>query len=189
VLLSVDNPVASGPASVIVPEGSTVSDQFAIATKAVSAPTAVMLTATYNGVSKQGVLTVMPATLSALTIRATSVIGSTAAAATVYLTGVAPAEGANVQLTSSDPVVTVPASVTVQAGQSLSLNFTVATAPVAVPKTVTVTATYHGTTKTDMLIVNPDTHRVRFLEDFSREQIFKRTPACSSVRDSFSGEG
>ncbi|MGO9008551.1 MAG: beta strand repeat-containing protein, partial [Bryobacteraceae bacterium] len=60
VSLASSNPVvAAVPASVTVPTGST-SVEFAITTSSVSTQTQVTITATYNGVSPNGVLTVLP---------------------------------------------------------------------------------------------------------------------------------
>lgn len=73
----------------------------------------------------------------------------------VQLTTVAPAGGAVVSLTSTDPsAVPVPATVTVPAGQSLQ-QFRFFHGQVTEPTPVTVTATYAGSTATTSITVLP----------------------------------
>lgn len=73
----------------------------------------------------------------------------------VQLTALAPAGGAVVTLTSSDPsAVPVPASVTVPAGQSLQ-QFRFFHGQVTEPTPVTVTAAYAGSTATTSITVLP----------------------------------
>jgi uncharacterized Ntn-hydrolase superfamily protein len=60
-----------------------------------------------------------------------------------------------VSLSSSDQGVTVPASVTVAAGATVSPYFTIKTSAVAAQNIVTISATYNGLTKTANLTVNP----------------------------------
>jgi hypothetical protein len=73
----------------------------------------------------------------------------------IQLTALAPAGGAVVTLTSSDPsAVPVPASVTVPAGQSLQ-QFRFFHGQVTEPTPVTVTATYAGSTVTTSITVLP----------------------------------
>jgi hypothetical protein len=116
----------------------------------------ITITAVYSGVIRQSVLTVNPASLASVNIAASAVGGTvTVTGNTVTLLGQAPAGGATVHLSSSDPAAVVPASVVVAAGQSVSPAFTISTTLVGVSKTVTITATYNGVSKTDTLIVNP----------------------------------
>jgi hypothetical protein len=73
----------------------------------------------------------------------------------VQLTALAPAGGAVVTLTSTDPsAVPVPATVTVPAGQSLQ-QFRFFHGQVTEPTPVTVTATYAGSTATTSITVLP----------------------------------
>lgn len=74
---------------------------------------------------------------------------------TVTLSAPAPAGGAVVMLVSSNPAATVPASVTVAAGATVSPVFSIATNPVTATATVTISATYGGTTVTATLLVTP----------------------------------
>ena len=95
------------------------------------------------------------ASLSAISVSPTSVVGGTAAQGTITLTGGAPSGGAVVTLSSANAsVVSVPASVTVVAGAS-SATFSVNTSTVAANTAVTITATYNGVSRTTTLTVTP----------------------------------
>ena len=95
------------------------------------------------------------ASLSAVSVNPTSVVGPTAATGTATLTAAAPAGGAVVTLSSSNPAVaSVPASVTVAAGTS-SASFSVSTSAVGAITSVTLTGTYNGTSRTSTLTVTP----------------------------------
>jgi len=73
----------------------------------------------------------------------------------VMLSGGAPAGGAVVSLTSSNPTVaSVPASVTVGAGTT-AVGFTVTTTSVSTNTAVVITATYDGVARTYTVNVNP----------------------------------
>jgi len=156
VSLSSDTPtIVSLQASVTIAAGSTTSPDFSIATAPVTTRTAVTITATYNSVSVQSVLTVNPASLSAIKVSPASLVGTVAATATLTVSGLAPSGGTTIQLTSSDPAATPPATVVIPAGQSTSSAFPIPTAMVPVTTSVTITATYSGISKTDTLLINP----------------------------------
>ncbi|MDX6537005.1 MAG: hypothetical protein QOD37_1346, partial [Gaiellales bacterium] len=105
VALSSSNPaVASVPASVTVPTGGF-TGTFTITTSAVSASTTVVITATFNGASKTGTLTVTPAGPPAQT-----------ASLTVTASG-----------RSGERVTSSPAGVSVATGSSGSASFAVGT--------------------------------------------------------------
>jgi len=72
------------------------------------------------------------------------------------LNGPAPAGGATVQLSSSNPTVAlvVPTTVTIPEGQACA-EFEVTTLPVTSVKTVTISASYGGVTKSAVLTVKP----------------------------------
>ncbi len=100
-------------------------------------------------------LTVSPLAVSALGVNPASVAGVGSSTGTVTLSGPAPAAGTVVQLTSSNTsAATVPGTVTVAAGAT-SATFTANTLTVAAATSVTISATYQGTTKTATLTVNP----------------------------------
>jgi hypothetical protein len=64
--------------------------------------------------------------------------------------------GAVIALSSSDPAVaSPPASVSIAANQKISPAFAITTVPVSSPTSVTITASYGGTSKTGTLTVNP----------------------------------
>jgi len=154
-LLSSD-PSVTLPASVTVAAGATSSAVFTINTTAVAATLTVTISASYSGVTKTAILTVNPVALLSVTLSPTSLVGGVAATANkVTLNGPAPAGGTVVNLSSSDPSVTLPASVTVAAGATSSAVFTINTSAVAATLTVTISASYSGVTKTAILTVNP----------------------------------
>ncbi|HWY08855.1 MAG TPA: hypothetical protein VNY24_18485, partial [Candidatus Acidoferrales bacterium] len=93
--------------------------------------------------------------LSSLTANPTSVVGGNSSTGTVTLSGLAPAGGAQVALSSSNTTAArVPASVTVAAGAS-SATFTVSTSVVSASTAVTISATYGGVTRSASLAVKP----------------------------------
>ena len=96
-----------------------------------------------------------PASLTAVTVNPTSVVGGNASTGTVTLSGGAPSGGAVVSLGSSNTgVATVPASVTIAAGAT-SATFSATTAAVGPSTSVTLSATYSGVTRTATLTVSP----------------------------------
>lgn len=93
--------------------------------------------------------------LSPLSLNPTTVIGGNPSTGTVTLSGPAPAGGAQVILSSSDPsVANVPPSVTIPGGATTA-TFTVNTSGVAASNTVTIFASYAGQTQTASLTVIP----------------------------------
>ena len=95
------------------------------------------------------------ASLSAVSVSPTSVVGGNAAQGTITLTAGAPSGGAAVSLGSANSsVAAVPASVTVAAGAS-TVNFGVTTSTVTANTSVIITATYAGTSRTTTLTVTP----------------------------------
>src|SRR5207302_3027177 len=134
---------------------------FTVSTSAVSASTAVTISAAYAGTTRTATLTVNPATpppvtLSALALNPTSVTGGTqSSTGTVTLSRAAPSGGAVVALSSNNTFTArVPASVTVAAGATTA-SFMVSTSAVTAPTTVAISAAYGGTTRTATLTVNP----------------------------------
>lgn len=91
--------------------------------------------------------------LSSLSLSPTTVTGSQTSAGTVVIDRNAPAGGARVDLSSSDPAASVPASVTVAQGAS-SATFTVTTSSVASIRTVEISASRRGVTRTAALTLN-----------------------------------
>jgi hypothetical protein len=103
----------------------------------------------------QAASTTTTASLSAVSVSPTSVVGGTTSRGTITLTGGAPSGGAVVTLGSANTsVVSVPASVSVAAGAS-SATFDVNTSAVTANTGVTITATYGGVSRTTTLTVTP----------------------------------
>jgi hypothetical protein len=96
-----------------------------------------------------------PASLSAVSVSPSSVVGGSTSKGTITLTSAAPSGGALVSLSSANSsVAAVPASVTVAAGAS-SVTFNVTTSAVSVNTSVTITATYNGVSRTTTVTVTP----------------------------------
>lgn len=158
--LSSDNSAASVPSSIAIPQGQT-SGTFPVATSAVTTPT----TATVNASSANGAsasLQINPtvssppptsATIASLSISPSSVTGGQNATGAVTLAAAAPSGGVQVGLTSSNSAATVPASVTIPAGQTTA-NFPVSTSTVSSANAATISAS-SANTQSATLTVNP----------------------------------
>ena len=94
------------------------------------------------------------ASLSAVAVSPTSVVGGASSTGTVTLTAASPSGGIVVTLTSSNATATVPASVVVAQGATTT-TFTVTTAAVTAQTAVTITAAANGVSRTATLTVNP----------------------------------
>jgi hypothetical protein len=95
------------------------------------------------------------ATLSTMNINPSTVVGGDASFGTVVLSTPAPASGAVVSLSSSNPAVaTVPATTTVPS-TGFTGDFTVTTSPVSASVSIVITASYNGSTRTATLTVTP----------------------------------
>lgn len=143
------------PASVIVPTGSTVQS-FSVATGSVSSSQMAMVVATTGTTTAIGTLTVTPLaapSLSSVSFSPTSVTGGAGSTGSVALNAAASSGGVTVALTSSDPSVTLPASIVVAAG-SASQSFAAATTSVSTSKNVVVTATLGTSSANAVLTVN-----------------------------------
>ena len=160
VALSSSDPSASVPASVTIPAGAT-SASFPITTNPGSSTTAINVTisASYNGVTRSTSLTVQPLFVQQVLLfshSSVSVGGGSTVSGNVDMTGPAPAGGIVVSLSSSDPsIASVPASITIGQGSIDSSVFNINTSPVSADTTVTISATFDGSTKTATLTVQP----------------------------------
>lgn len=153
-LASGDTNVATVPATVNVPEGSSTAT-FTITTKSVATATAVTITASRRGLTRSASLTVQPPAVSGLTLTpATFLGGCQSSTGKVTLTAKAPTGGLVVPLTNTDPVALVPASVTVAAG-STSASFPVTAPAVTSTQNGAVTASYGGGSKSVSISVRP----------------------------------
>ncbi len=155
-LSSSNTAAATVPASVTVGAGAT-TKTFTVSTLSVAATQSVTITASYEGVNQGAGLTVSTPTLSSVTLSPTSVNGGTSSTGTVTLTGVAPAAGVVVALSSSDTAAaTAPASVTVSGGWKTKV-FGVTTSAVAATQSATITASSGGINQQATLTVNAPT--------------------------------
>jgi hypothetical protein len=159
VLLFSDHPEAAQvPPSVVVPAGVQ-ETTTKITTSATVPETPVQIMAAVDNVPRTANMIVnepAPAgpTLSSVTLNPTSVTGGSNSTGVVSFTG-AMTQGANVQLTSSNPAVaTVPSETTVSANKSTS-PFNIATRSVTTQTSVTITATWFGIKKSATLTVKP----------------------------------
>jgi len=141
-LASSNQSVAPVPASVLMP-ANVAWTQFQMQAGQATSPTPVTITASLNGKSASGTLTVQPAALQSLTISPSSITGGAQPQAIVMLTGQAPPGGASVALSSDSPAVTPPPSVFVDPG-SFSVSFPLQTNSVTTTTRATVTATWNG---------------------------------------------
>ena len=141
---------ATIPASVTVPAGQTTAS-FTIGTSSVTATTNVRISAAFNGTTTAVDMTLFPL-LAGVSFNGNA-NGGSPITGTVTLSGPAPSGGTVVTLSSANPsVVTVPASVTIPAGQT-SVDFTANTAPVTQTTSVNVSASSGGTTVSTTLFV------------------------------------
>ena len=146
---------ATIPPSVTVAAGKNTAT-FAITTVPVSANEAAKITATGLGFQGNATLTILPPSLSNLSVSPTSVTGGNSSTGTVTLNGVAPSAGVTVGLSSSSQVATVPASVIVSAGAT-SATFSITTSLVSAATPATITASQGNVTLNAVLTVNPAT--------------------------------
>lgn len=133
-----DSPLAIGQ--------TFIDSQKGIEIKAVSKTTTVPATLNVTVTFNTG--------LKSLTLAPVSVSGGINVTGTVTLGAVAPATGAVVTLSDNIAATTLPASVTIPAGQT-SKTFTITTAAITATQSGTVTATHAGVSKTAALSVTP----------------------------------
>ncbi len=146
-LTSSNAAVASVPTTVTIASGATVSSPFTITTSMVATSTPVTITASVNGATGSGIVTVTPIA-AAFTLTSPSQYGGLALISnTLTLASPAPTGGLTFNLSSANPAVaTVPLSVTVAAGATVSSPFTIGTYPVGTYTTATLFAGLTGVT-------------------------------------------
>ena len=147
--------VATVPGSKLIAAGQ-VTAAFTVTGTTLPAGGTATITATWSGVSKTATATLQPsASLQAVDLAASSIRGGQTVAGTVTLSDSAASGGVVVSLTSSDTAAaTVPANVTVSQGQTTA-GFTLTTAGVGSPESVTITGNSSGVSKTATLTVEP----------------------------------
>lgn len=156
VYLASSNPaVAAVPATVTVKAGSAVWG-FPVTIKPVAAPTAVTISASYAGVTRQANLKVAAPVVSGVTFDHLKILGGFYIIGTVWLTGVAPVGGVDVSLFSSNWAVAqlTKSGVTVPTGE-IEASFTVKTIPVKAAAAVTISAKHGGEAKATLWVMPP----------------------------------
>ena len=155
-LSSSDPATAQVPPSIQVGAGNS-ANSFTISTSAsVTSFQSVQITAQSGAGIKSQWISVYPnpnsVVLSSITPSVSGTTGGNSIPATLFLSGNAPAGGAQVTLSSSNTAAAqVPASVTVPGGQGW-VNFTITTSPVSADTAVTITGNY-GATQTATITV------------------------------------
>lgn len=143
VTLSSNVAQATVPATVTVAQNATQAT-FAVNTTAVTTTTVATISATANGDTVTADLTIVAAKLLQIRFVPSRVRGGQTTTMIITLDAAAPTGGAVINLTNSNPnVATIPASVTINAGQT-SAGFTVLTRRVSRTLATQVTATYNG---------------------------------------------
>jgi len=141
------------PMSVSIPSGARKAT-FSIETTAFEEPESTTVTAKYDAVSLKASLTISLPALSAVTVTPTSLIGGNSASGTVTLSGAALSNGFMVTLSSNQPSVKVPQSLTVPSGAS-SATFSVSTTPVSSATQAMISASAGKSSIGVPLTVNP----------------------------------
>ena len=137
--------------TVTIPAGQS-STTVPVSSNSIFATETAQILAFSTGVASSTLLTLTPAPPNVAGIVQSSQPVVTFA---VNLTGPAPAGGATVVLSSSDPtIIQVPGSVLVPQG-ALSVSFNVLTGPGTVPSTATLTASSNGTSQNLAVTVYP----------------------------------
>ena len=152
--LTSSNPSAAPVPATITMPANIAWTQFVMQAGQATSPTPVTITATLNGGSASGDLTVQPTALKSLSINPSIINGGAQPGAIVMLTGQAPPGGAAVTLSSNSPAVTPPATVFVNAG-SFSVSFPLQTNSVTANTTATVTASWNGTSTQAQVTLTP----------------------------------
>ena len=146
-----NNAAVTPPAWVVVPTGSTSEPFSAQIGSGVSGT--VVLTGTFNGISKSTQLqigsTTSPIALSAITCTSTSVLAPSTVGCSVALQSAAPSSGVIVQVASNSGQVLVPISILVPAGATTAAFS--ANVSSGAPTVATLTANLNGTSKSIQL--------------------------------------
>ena len=153
-LTSSNTAAATVPASVAVAAGSS-SATFAITGQAITANATTTISASYGGKTVSAPsLTVVPL-ISGLSLSRTNIVGGDPVfTGTISFNAAAPSALSITASSSNGTVASVPATVSVTAGQT-SVNFNVTSTTVTVLTPITITVSYGGITKTATLNVYP----------------------------------
>ncbi|HLY92100.1 MAG TPA: hypothetical protein VKQ89_02480 [Candidatus Angelobacter sp.] len=154
VSLTSDSPAAQVPAVVTVPAGSS-SANVTVQTNQVQANTLANLTATWNGVSAQSQLTVLPqAQPASIALNPASTSGQSGSFAVVSLA--APSSTDQIfQMSSSNPAVASLASQVLIPAGNTNGGVSIQTQPVSTQTLVTISVSGGGVTRSVTLTLNP----------------------------------
>ena len=149
--------VASLPASVIVPAGFT-SSAFTVGTNVVSSNSSIQISATANGSTKTGTLTVTPNVPTSFTLTPATVVAGASGTGKVTFstTSGSPIAVSITVVSGGGALASIPSSITLAPG-STSTSFSFTSADVAVATQVQLSATANGVSKSATLTVNPNT--------------------------------
>jgi hypothetical protein len=153
VTLSSNNDAVTLPATITVAPGTTRAE-FVVSTRAVSSDQEVTLTGSAGGETRTAPLRVNAIGLSGLTLSRPEIGGGLRTALAVQLGTPAAQGGTTVTLNSSDSAVSVPANVTVPAGQT-GVTADITTRAVPSAQSVTITARTGSQSRTAVLRVLP----------------------------------
>lgn len=162
VTLRLSNPTVArfntenGPTNlrITIPQGSvSFTTPVTVATKLVAAPTSVDIRAELDGDAKTARLNVRP-WMESFTLGTNAIPGGEIVNATITISQAAPAGGIPVTMDADSTLVTLPANLTIPAGQT-SITFGIPTAGVDVVTDVNITATIGGVGVTQPLQLLP----------------------------------
>ena len=150
--LSSSDPAAVVPATLTMAAGVT-TGTFTVTTTAVTTSHVASIVASANGLGSAAAnLTVGPLLVDSITLSKATLTGGDTEVAQVALSTNAPVGGTTVTLSSGNTAATVPATVTVLAGQKTA-QFTITTSNPAANQVGDITAAYTGTSKSASLKV------------------------------------
>jgi len=153
VALTSQNSAASVPSVVTVPQGKQTA-KFTMSSFGVDTATNVPITGSLYGTTLEGLVTVVPASLSSITLSPSTVVGGNLTTGTVTLNGQAGSKGSLVSLSCNSAAVLMVSSVMVPTGLT-SATFSIGTTGVSSQTTPTITATFNGKSQTAVLTITP----------------------------------
>ncbi len=156
IALSSSNPaVATVPPTLVIGQNAT-TGLFPVTTTAVTTPTPVTISATYNGITSSVNLTVTPYVAPrSITLTPSTVLGGLYSVGVVaLLKQKAPAGGITFTLSSSNPAAVAPSTVTVPAGKTTA-HFLIQTGSVVATTPATIIAAEGTSTVSNVLNIVP----------------------------------
>lgn len=135
------------PNHVVVKKGQT-SATFSFTTRGVAAAINSSVSCVFSGVSHSSGLVIQPASLTSVTLTSATIPSGQPATGKLTFNGFTPTPGGTATMASSKPaLVSVPTTLNL-AAQSASTRFTMTVGTVTAGTPATISATYHGLTKT-----------------------------------------